>query len=230
MLTLFHHPLSMPSRLVRLVFGEYGEEISLVEEKPWARRKEFIAVNPANILPLLLAEGDNAVTGAGVILEYLDETRAPLSRTAPLFPGGPLQRAETRRVINWYLEKTNAEVVNPLVRERVFKLQMTAEEGGGSPDTKAMRTARANLIQHMRYTNWLVGSRNWIAGDERSYGDLAAAAAVSVMDYLGEINWAEYPAAKDWYARMKSRPSFRAILADRVRSLAPASHYTDLDF
>lgn len=230
MLTLFHHPMSMPSRFARLIFGEYGEDVALVEEKPWARRKEFLAVNPANILPLLLAEGDNAVTGAGVILEYLDETRAPLSRAAPLFPGGPLQRAETRRVVNWYLEKANAEVVHPLVRERVFKLQMTPEEGGGSPDTKAMRTARTNLVQHMRYTNWLAGSRNWLAGDERTYADLSAAAAVSVLDYLGEINWADYPSAKDWYARMKSRPSFRGLLADRVRSLAPASHYTDLDF
>jgi glutathione S-transferase len=230
MLTLFHYPLSMPSRLVRLAFGEYAEEVALVDEKPWARRKEFLAVNPANILPLLLAEGDQPIVGAGVIIEYLDETRAPLSRGDMLFPSGPLQRAETRRLMQWYLDKANAEVVNPLVRERVFKLQMTVDEGGGSPDTKAMRQARANLVLHMRYTNWLAGSRNWLGGDARTYADLAGAAALSVLDYLGEIQWAEYPAAKDWYARMKSRPSFRGLLADRVRSLAPASHYTDLDF
>jgi glutathione S-transferase len=230
MLTLFHHPLSAPSRLVRLVFGEYGEELALVEEKPWARRPEFVAVNPANLLPLLLAEGEQAVVGADVIVEYLDETRAPLSRGEPLFPGGPLERAETRRLIQWFTEKMNAEVLHPLVRERIFKPQMTAEEGGGSPDTRVMRTARANLLLHLRYTNWLTGSRNWLAGETRSYADLAGAAAWSVLDYMGEVPWADHPAAKDWYARMKSRPSFRPLLADRVRTLVPASHYNDLDF
>ncbi len=230
MLTLFHHSMSLPSRYVRLAFGEYGEELALVEEKPWARRGEFVAVNPANTLPLLLAEGDQPVIGAQVIIEYLDETRAPLSRIEKLFPGSPLGRAETRRLAEWFLDKMYIEVVNPLVRERVFKPLMTAQEGGGSPDTKAMRTARANLAQHMKYVNWLAGSRNWLAGDTRSYADLAGAAAMSTLDYLGEISWAEAPAARDWYARMKSRPSFRGILADRVRGLAPAAHYSDLDF
>ena len=230
MLTLFHFPLSMPSRYIRLVFGEYGEQIVLVEEKPWAKRPEFVAVNPAGTLPLLIAESDNVIVGASVIAEYLDETRAPLSRGENLFPDGPVARAETRRLVSWYLDKMNAEVVNPLVRERVFKLQMAAGEGGGSPDTRAMRTARTNLVEHLKYTNWLLSRHNWIAGDRRSYADLSAAAAFSVLDYLGEINWADAPAARDWYARMKSRPSVRPLLADRVRGVAPASHYSDLDF
>ncbi len=230
MLTLFQYSMSMPSRYVRLAFGEYGEELALVEEKPWARREEFIAVNPANTLPLLLAERDKPVIGAQVIIEYLDETRAPLSRVERLFPGNPLGRAETRRLVNWFIDKMSTEVVNPLMRERVFKPQMTAEEGGGAPDTKAMRTARANLVHHMKYVNWLASSRNWLAGETRSYADLAGAAALSTLDYLGEINWADAPAARDWYARMKSRPSFRGILADRVRGVAPVAHYSDLDF
>lgn len=230
MLTLFQYSMSLPSRYVRLAFGEYGEELALVEEKPWARREEFISVNPANTLPLLLAERDKPVIGAQVIIEYLDETRAPLSRVERLFPGNPLGRAETRRLVNWFIDKMAAEVVNPLMRERVFKPQMTAEEGGGAPDTKAMRTAHANLVHHMKYVNWLAGSRNWLAGENRSYADLAGAAALSTLDYLGEINWADSPAARDWYARMKSRPSFRGILADRVRGVAPVAHYSDLDF
>ena len=230
MLTLFHYSMSLPSRYVRLAFGEYGEELALVEEKPWARRQEFIAVNPANTLPLLLAEGDQPVIGAQVIIEYLDETRAPLSRIERLYPGSPIGRAETRRLVDWFLDKMYTEVINPLMRERVYKPLMSTEEGGGSPDTKAMRTARTNLAQHMKYVNWLAGSRNWLAGDGRSYADLAGAAAISTLDYLGEINWAESPAARDWYARMKSRPSFRGILADRVRGLAPVAHYSDLDF
>jgi glutathione S-transferase len=107
---------------------------------------------------------------------------------------------------------------------------MTAAEGGGSPDSGALRASRANIKQHMKYTNWLAGTRNWLAGDRLTYADMAGAAALSVLDYLGEVDWRAFPAARDWYARMKSRPSFRPLLADRVRGVSAVSHYADLDF
>lgn len=230
MLTLFHHPMSAASRFVRLVFGEYGEEIALIEEKPWARRKEFLSLNPAATVPVLLAEGDVSIVGASVIAEYLDETRGVMKRERRLFADNSFERAEIRRVIGWYLDKSENEVTRYLVRERVFKPQMTREEGGGSPDAAILRTARANLKQHLKYTNWLAATRNWLAGDRITYADLAAASTISVLDYLGEINWNESPAAKEWYTRCKSRPSFRPLLAERVRGVAPSSHYADLDF
>ncbi|MDP3895255.1 MAG: glutathione S-transferase family protein [Mesorhizobium sp.] len=230
MLTLFHHSMSPSCRFVRLAFGEYGEELALIEEKPWARRKEFLNLNPAGTLPVLLAEGDVPVVGASVIAEYVDETRGVLKRDKRLFAEDPIGRAEIRRLADWYLVKTEGEVTRHLVRERVFKPLMTAAQGGGSPDSGAIRAARANIKQHLKYTNWLAGTRNWLAGTRLSYADLAAAATISVLDYLGEIDWAGNPAAKDWYMRVKSRPSFRPLLMDRVRGLSPAAHYADLDF
>lgn len=230
MLTLFHHPLFPACRFVRLSFGEYGEELALIEEKPWLRRKEFLALNPAATLPVLLAEGDEPIVGATVIAEYVDETRGVLKRERRLFAEDPLARAEIRRLVDWYLVKTEADVARHLVRERVLKPVMGSEHGGGSPDSGAIRAARANVRQHLKYTNWLAGTRNWLAGSRLTYADMAAAAVLSVLDYLGEINWADYPAARDWYSRMKSRPSFRPLLADRVRGLSPVSHYADLDF
>ena len=230
MLTLFHHPLFAPCRFVRLSFGEYGEELALIEEKPWQRRKEFLTLNPAATLPVLLAEGDAPIVGATVIAEYLDETRGVLKRDKRLFAEDPFARAEIRRLVDWYLVKAEADVARHLVRERVLKPQMEPEHGGGSPDSGAIRVARANVRQHMKYTNWLAGTRNWLAGPRLTYADMAAAAVLSVLDYLGEINWADYPAARDWYTRLKSRPSFRPLLADRVRGLSPVSHYADLDF
>ena len=230
MLTLFHHPMFSSCRFVRLAFGEYGEELALIEEKPWTRRKEFLALNAAGTLPVLLAEGDVPIVGANVIAEYLDETRGVLKRDKRLFAEDPIGRAEIRRLADWYLVKTESEVTRHLVRERVFKPLMTAAQGGGSPDSTAIRTARANIKQHLKYTNWLAGTRNWLAGTRLSYADLAAAASISVLDYLGEIDWAGNPAAKDWYTRVKSRPSFRPLLTDRVRGLVPAAHYADLDF
>lgn len=230
MLTLFHHPMSASSRFIRLIFAEYGEDIALIEEKPWARRKEFLALNPAGAIPVLLAEGDVPISGGTVIAEYVDETRGVLKRDRRLFADSSLDRAEIRRLIDWYLGKAENEVTRHLVRERVFKPLMPAGEGGGSPEAAVIRTARSNLKQHVKYTNWLAGTRNWLAGDKITYADMAAAGVLSVLDYLGEINWSECPAAKDWYTRMKSRPSFRPLLTDRVRGISPVSHYADLDF
>ena len=230
MLTLFHHPLLASCRFVRLAFGEYSEELALIEEKPWNRRKEFLAMNPAATLPVLLAEGDVPIVGATVIGEYLDETRGVLKRDRRLFAEDSMQRAEIRRLVDWYLGKMEHEVTRHMVRERVFKPHMTQEQGGGSPDAAAIRAARANIRQHLKYTNWLAGTRPWLAGTRISYADLSAAAVISVLDYLGEIDWRDHAAAREWYVRVKSRPSFRPLLSDRVRGLMPVSHYADLDF
>lgn len=229
MLTLFHHPLYAACRFVRLAFGEYGEELQLIEERPWARRKEFLALNPAGTIPVLLAEGDHAIVGAFAIGEYLDETRGALQRQRRLMAEDPLARAETRRLVEWYLVKADGDVTRHLVRERALK-PLIGGEGGGAPDSGAIRASRANVRQHLKYTNWLATTRDWLAGPRLSYADLAAASALSVLDYLGEIDWREFEAARDWYSRMKSRPSFRPLLSDRVRGLSPASHYADLDF
>lgn len=230
MLTLFHHPLLSGCRFVRLIFGEYGEPISLIEEKPWVRRKEFIRLDPAGTLPLLLAEGDVPVPGAVTISEYMDETRGPMMRRQRLMSEDPIERAETRRLTDWYLTKLDNDVTRHLVRERVFKLHMPASAGGGAPDSAALRAARANIGQHLKYTAWLLAGRDWLAGDRFSHADLAAGAAISILDYMGEIEWQAHPSIRDWYSRVKSRPSFRPLLAERVRGLSPVSHYPDLDF
>lgn len=227
---LHHYPLSASSRFVRLVLGEYGETPELMEEQLWERRPEFLRLNPAGTLPVLIGEQGGAIVGAFAISEYLDETRGPIARDRRLMPGSPLERAEVRRLIDWFLVKTEADVTRPLARERAFKLMMTPAQGGGAPDSAVLRTARVNIRQHMRYLGWLAQTRNWLAGDALTCADLAAAAAISVLDYLGEIDWSAEPAARDWYQRMKSRPSFRPLLADRLRRLPPASHYADLDF
>jgi glutathione S-transferase len=230
MLTLFHHPMSTPSRFVRLMFAEYGEELQLIEEKPWTKRREFLQLNPAGTLPVLLTEREQPVAGAFVIAEYVDETRGIMQRGHRLLAEDPMGRAEIRRLSEWFLVKMENEVTRHIVRERIFRPMMKPEEGGGSPDSAAIRAARGNVREHMKYLNWLAASRDWVAGPKLTYGDLAAGATVSSLDYLGEIPWSEFPQAKEWYMRLKSRPSFRPLLLDRVRGLAPVSHYADLDF
>ncbi len=93
-----------------------------------------------------------------------------------------------------------------------------------------MRAIRSNLRYHLSYLSYLADQRKWLAGDDFSIADLVAAAHFSVLDYLGEVAWEDYPVAKGWYARLKSRPSFRSLLADRIPGTPPPLHYTDLDF
>ena len=229
MLTLFQHPLCPHSRYVRLMLGEYGIEARLVEERFWERREEFLLLNPTGEIPVLVADGQPAVPGATIIAEFLDETYEG-DADHRLLPASIGQRVEVRRLASWFNDKFHAEVSGPLVMERVFKRHMTLEQGGGPPDTEAMRAARTNIRYHLAYIGWLVQTRDWLAGDRLSLADLAAAAHISVADYLGDVPWNDDEAAKNWYARVKSRPSFRAILADTLAGIPPAKHYADLDF
>lgn len=227
---LHHHPMSAPSRFIRLILAEYGVDAELYEERPWEKRRAFLAISPGNTVPVLVDQTGFPVVGAHPIAEYLDETSGAMARQRRLMPGDPLHRAEVRRLIDWFLIKVDNDATRVLVRERVLKLDMPRELGGGSPDSGAMRAARANIRQHMRYINWLAGTRDWLGTRSISVADLAAGASLSVLDYMGEVPWAEAPQAQEWYMRVKSRPSFRQILSERVRGLVPVSHYADLDF
>jgi glutathione S-transferase len=230
MLTLFHHPFCPHSRFARLVLNEYGAAYRLVEERVWERREEFLTLNPAGTTPVLVEDGCPAIPGAAVIAEYIEETIGPSVGERRLAPLDPVGRVEVRRLMHWFNDKFFDEVSGILALERVYKRAMRTEQGGGPPDTIAMRAARQNIRYHLAYIGWLVASRNWLAGDAMSYADLAAAAHLSAVDYLGDVPWAEDEAAKNWYARVKSRPSFRPILAEVLMGVPPSPTYANLDF
>jgi glutathione S-transferase len=230
MLTLFYHPFCPHSRFVRLALGEYGIAVRPVEERVWERRPEFLAINPACHTPVLVEEGHPPVPGAPIIAEYLDETRGGKIGDARLMASNAGQRVEVRRLMSWFNDKFFTEVSGPLTLERLYKRQMPASAGGGSPDTEAIRVARHNIKYHLAYLGWLVRTRDWLAGPRMSYADLAAAAHLSAVDYLGDVPWTEDEAAKTWYARVKSRPSFRPILAETLAGIPPSETYTNLDF
>jgi glutathione S-transferase len=230
MVELHHHPFCPHSRFVRLVLGEYGADFNLIDEKVWERREDFLIMNPAGTTPVLVQEAGPAVPGAAIIAEYIDETRGLSAGDARLLPEDIAARVEVRRLAAWFNDKFFAEVSEPLVMERIYRRHMPTDQGGGPPDTGAMRAARSNIRYHLAYIGWLMGARTWLAGDRLSYADLAAAAHLSVVDYLGDVPWEENEAAKIWYARVKSRPSFRPLLSDAVPGVAPAASYTNLDF
>jgi glutathione S-transferase len=230
MAQLFHHPLCPHSRFIRLLLGEYGIEPDLVEERVFERRTEFLVLNPAGQTPVLVEHSGLVVPGAATIAEYLDETRGLALGDRRLLPADPGGRVEVRRLLDWFNLKFFAEVSDWLVTEKVYKRFMTREQGGGAPDMALVRAARSNIRYHLRYIGYLIGRRNWLAGTTLTHADLAAAAHLSSVDFLGDVPWDEDEAAKQWYARVKSRPAFRALLADRIPGLMPAAVYADLDF
>ena len=127
-----------------------------------------------------------------------------------LLPAEPAARVEVRRLLDWFLSKFHNEVTGYLVMEKIYKRFMPAELGGGAPDMSAIRAARTNVRYHLKYIGYLIATRKWLAGDQLTYADLAAAAHLSAADYLGDVPWDEDETAKHWYARVKSRPAFRA--------------------
>ncbi len=219
---LYHLPLSPYARKVRLVLAEKRLPFELMVEKVWQRRPEYLAINPACTVPVLIEDNGLVIPDSMVICEYLDEAYPDLALLGRTIG----ERVEVRRLVRWFDEKFAAEVIRNLLWEKTMKQLL----GRGAPEAGALRAGYANLKTHLTYIGWLAEHRTWLAGANLSLADFTAAACLSSLDFISDVDWNAAPAAKDWYARMKSRPSFRAILADRVNGMAPPPHYADLDF
>jgi glutathione S-transferase len=228
---LIQYRLCPRSRSVRLALAELSQEVALVDENPWEWRQGFLAKNPAGELPVLEFDDGLTISGVYAISEFIAEDTPPSElgrRPFNLFPGTREDRAEARRLVDWFHGKLDREVTREALFEKVYR-RMTPSNPQ-SPDPETLRAVRANLKYHLSYLSYLSEARRWLAGDELSFADFAAAAHLSTLDYLGEIPWDEAPSAKTWYQRVKSRPAFRAVLADRVPGTPPPLAYADLDF
>jgi glutathione S-transferase len=224
MRTLYHLPLSPYARKVRLVLAEKRLPVELVLEKPWERREEYLELNPAGTVPTLVEDNQVVIPDSGVICEYLDE--AYPDSAFPLLGDTIVERVEVRRLAAWFDGKFATEVTQNLLGEKYMRQQARR----GNADPAAIRAGYAALRHHLEYLGWLAENREWLAGANLSLADFAAAAHLSCLDYIGDVDWRLSRPAKDWYARIKSRPSFRTLLADRVPGVTPPSHYVDLDF
>lgn len=230
---LTQYRLCPKSRAIRLALVELGLDAELIEEQPWQYHAAFLAKNPAGELPVLEISNGLTLCGAYAISEYVAE-RPPAStpqngrRPTLLFPGNEEERAEIRRLVDWFNGKLDREVTNELLIEKVYQRMHPTNPQAPNPDI--LRAARVNLRYHLSYVSYLSESRRWLAGDQMSFADLSAAAHLSVIDFLGEVPWPDYPGAKLWYARVKSRPAFRPLLADRMPGVVPPANYVDLDF
>ncbi|WP_136636808.1 glutathione S-transferase family protein [Pseudooceanicola onchidii] len=221
MLTLYHVPLSPFCRKVRLSLGEKRVEVQLVEERYWDRDTDFLRRNPAGKVPVLKTEGRYMAESAA-ICEWVEEVWPEPA----LMPARPEDRAEVRRLIGWFDDKFHKEVTANLLYERVNKKLMKS----GYPESKNIKAGAQKIKFHLDYMSWLLDHRRWLAGNSMTLADFAAAAQLSCLDYISDVDWNRSQNVKDWYAKIKSRPAFRSILADVVPGFPPPAHYADLDF
>jgi glutathione S-transferase len=222
MRTLYHLWLSPFCRKVRIVLAEKKLEAEMQVEPVWEHRQQFLALNPAGKVPVLVEPEGTVLSDSMAITEFLEEVYPE----PPMIGGTPGERAEIRRLVAWFDHKFNAEVTVNLVGEKIMNRFL----GLGEPDSRAIRAGHANIRTHLEYIAFLVQRRNWLAGNRMTLADIAAAAHLSCVDYLGDVPWEKHEDAKNWYARVKSRPSFRSVLADHIPGLAPPKAYADLDF
>ncbi len=224
MRTLYHLPLDPGCRKIRLLLREKGIEVELKAEKVWERREQFLRLNPAGEVPVLVEADGSVIPDAWVLAEYLNDAYADVGDD--LMGKTALDRAEVRRLVAWFDRKFAREVSDLLIEEKVMKRFL----GIGTPDSSAIRAANQNIHYHLDYIGWLSDRRNWLAGETLSLADFAAAAHLSCLDYLDCVPWDQHQGARDWYARIKSRPSMRPLLADLIPGFPPPAHYADLDF
>lgn len=221
MVLLVHSNILPHCRKIRILMAEKKMLYVLKEETPWALSKDIKKINPAGELPVFIFDG-NIIAGNYAITEFLEETYTQNR----LIVGNNKERAETRRLIDWFDNKFNREVYQYIAGEKIYKRFALHQP----PESKKIQAGINNLRFHLEYIDWIVERNNYLVGDEFSLADISAAAQLSIIDYLGDVPWDDFSNAKLWYSKIKSRPSFKEILNDRIKNIYPSTHYTNLDF
>ena len=217
MRTLYHLWLHPFSRKVRLVLSEKKLDFKLEIEKTWERRTEFLALNPAGDVPVLIEKDGTTLANSQVICEYLEEVYKDID----LLGDNPVQRSEARRLTSWFDVKFNREVTDNIVGEKLMKRFLKL----GEPHGPAIRAGHANIHYHLDYIGFLTEKRQWLAGNAFSLADITAAAHLSCIDYIGDVPWVNHKAAQNWYNKIKERDSFKPLLEDRIPGFEPAGAY-----
>lgn len=222
MLEIYHHPICPFSRKLRTVLNEKRVEFELILEKFWERRPAFIALNPACETPVVVKQDNVILSGNAAIFEYFEEVVSEKN----LIGDSPIERAKVRRVSEWFDNKFYNEVTRYLVTEKFIKVVTKI----GEPNSNYIRAAKKNLAYHLDYLDFLLKKNDYLSGEKLTIADFSAAAQLSVLDFIGDISWEKNGRVKHWYSLIKSRPSFRPLLLDKVQGIYPPKNYANPDF
>lgn len=222
---LFQFAFDPGSRAARLALGEARIDFVDTPCRPWEPDCPVVSLNPSGMPPVFQTtyKGRSiTLCEPAAILGWIEDQASE----ALLLPGDVAERAEARRLVGWFDRRFTDEVDAVLLHERMEKPLLRL----GPPDARALKEGREALKGHLAMLETLAGARDWLAGRRLSQADLVAAAHLSILDYFGEAPWGSWPALKTWYMKLKSRPCFRPLLADRFPGVQPVGHYAELDF
>jgi glutathione S-transferase len=225
MRVLYHYPLCPFSRKIRFLMQEKKLDCSYEIENFWGKNAILLKMNAAGTVPILVDINGTIVSDDTAIVEYLEEVYPEKN----LIGNNITQKTEVRRMMSWFDKKFYKEVSETLIVEKIVKRFNKDHELGG-PNSALLRTSKNAIYFHLEYISWLCNRRNWLAGEDFSIADITAASHLSVIDYFGDVPWDKFPDAKGWYARIKSRPTFRIFFTDRLPGFSPAESYDNLDF
>ena len=220
MFTLYHYFLCSSSRFVRVCMEEKKINFQLRIENYWKPSENFLIMNPAGYFPILLTSSNYPVVGSSVIMEYLED----LDNEGFLLDNKV--KPEIRRLVQWFEIIFKKDVLMPIMFEKIYK----PIENNMNPDNNVIRSSLSNLQFHMKYFDILIDKKDYLTSDRISYADLYLVSSLSVLDYLGELNFNGFDNIKDLYFKLKSRPSFKNILKDRIVGINPSKSYLKLDY
>jgi len=221
MITLYHYYLCSSSRYIRLILEEHKISYQTQLENYWKPQNDFLELNPAGHLPVLVNEENFPVIGANACVEYIKD----LELRSNFFVDNYKEKAEINRLVHWFEVIFKKEVFDPIIYEKVYSRIVE----NITPNSENIRAALQNLDFHIQYFNYLLNNKNYFIKDELTYLDFLAAANFSVLDYLGLLNLKNHDNIREWYFKLKSRPSFRTLLKDQIVGLNPHENYKNMD-
>ena len=221
MLKLYHYQLCPSSRFIRLLLNEYKIEHITQLENYWKPQDEFLLINPAGHLPVLIDNNNFPIIGFNACVEYIKD----MDLKPNIFPDDYRKKAEIYRLYHWFDTLFKKEVLDPIIYEKVFSRVIE----NLTPNSLNLRNGMQNLGFQLKYLEYLLRDKDFLVADTITPCDFFAAANFSVLDYLGLLNLDDYPKLKVWYFKLKSRPSFKNILKDYIVGLTPHENYKLLD-
>jgi glutathione S-transferase len=235
MLELYHSVNSVCAQKVRIVLAEKNLEY---EEHLMTLRGDqfdpaYMKLNPNGVVPTLVHDG-RPVIESSVILYYLDEAFP----NPPLMPKGLHQRALVRqfnKIVDEYvhvscmiltfgtafrpwfaglsgedIEKRLAK--SPLKQRTEYKRDVALN----GLDSKYVKDAIGHHEKLLRMMDGALESGEYLAGSF-SLADTAVIPYILRLDLLRLKNlWRQLPRIEAWYQRMRSRPSVKKELLDRM--------------
>ncbi|MDH5796013.1 MAG: glutathione S-transferase family protein [Anaplasmataceae bacterium] len=217
---LNYNPISVQCRKLLVFMHEVRVEFELKKVKYISKINSIY--DPTLPHPILIDQR-NEIFDGDAACQYIHEMHNIYKN---LYGSNASCRAEVRAMYNFLENKMYNEAVFIIINERIVKFIYE----NSSPDSIALNNSKKKIAFYLEYLDCLLDSHQWLVPYGFSIADISAAAQISILDYLNDVSWEKYARLKDWYAVIKSKPSFKAILNSRIQGFYPSRHYSDLDF